>query len=276
MDTGQQVVSHYSRPGLEEAIIEALRKGGKTDFDHLQPIDLSGADEFHLGWRPATVAFANAMGFPRGAHVLDIGAGLGGPARHFAEAHAVRVIGVDLTEDYITAANGLTRRCGLDELVSFQQADALALPFAPASFDGAYTIHVAMNIADKAGLFAETRRVLKPGARFGVYDVMRSADGDIPYPMPWAAAIETSFVETPATYRQLLQAAGFAIDSETDRGDLARELGRQMRDKAAKDGPPPLGLHTLMGPATPERLGNIMKTLEARIVSPVEIIARAV
>lgn len=272
MDTEQQVAAHYGRPGLEDAILSALKASGKT-VDTLAPSELAGADEFHLGWRPATVAFAKSLGFLRGAHVLDIGAGIGGPARHFAESHAVRVTGIDLTEDYVSVANGLTRRCGLTDLVTFRQANALAMPFDASTFDGAYTIHAAMNIADKATLFAEARRVLKPGARFGLYDVMRVSDGDVPYPMPWAATAETSFVETPVTYRRLLEAAGFVVESEVDRGDLARELAQKMREKTAKDGPPPLSLHTLMGPATPERLGNIMRTLEARIIAPVEFIA---
>ncbi len=276
MSVEQQVTAHYGRPGLEQAILEALKRSGKADVEHLVPAELSGADEFHLGWRPATVAFAEALAFPRGAHVLDIGAGIGGPARHFAEAHGVRVTGIDLTEEYVGTANGLTRRCGLSDLVVFQQANALAMPFESATFDGAYTVHVAMNIADKATLFSETRRVLKPGTRFGVYDIMQVAPGDLPYPMPWAATIESSFVETPATYRALLEAAGFAIERETDRGDMARDLGRQMSERAAKDGPPPLSLHTLMGPATPERLGNVMKTLQARMIAPIEMIARAV
>ncbi len=276
MSVEQQVTAHYGRPGLEQAILEALKRSGKADVVHLVPAELSGADEFHLGWRPATLAFAEALAFPRGAHVLDIGAGIGGPARHFAEAHGVRVTGIDLTEEYVSTANELTRRCGLSDLVAFQQANALAMPFESATFDGAYTVHVAMNIADKATLFSETRRVLKRGTRFGVYDIMQVAAGDLPYPMPWAATIESSFVEPPATYRALLEAAGFVIESETDRGDMARDLGRQMSERAARDGPPPLSLHTLMGPATPERLGNVMKTLQARIIAPVEMIARAV
>ena len=274
MDKDRKVAAHYGRPGLEEAILSALEKSGK-DTDNLIPAELAGADEFHLGWRAATIAFAKSLGFPDGSHILDIGAGIGGPARHFAESHAVRVTGVDLTEDYVNTANGLTRRCGLSDLVTFRQANALALPFDVASFDGGYTIHAAMNIADKQTLFAEARRVLKPGARFGVYDVMRSGDGDIPYPMPWAASQETSFVETPATYRERLEDAGFVIESEVDRGDMARDLAQKMREKAATDGPPPLSLNTLMGSATPERVGNIMRTLNARIIAPVEIIARA-
>jgi ubiquinone/menaquinone biosynthesis C-methylase UbiE len=275
MDVEQQVARHYGRAGLEGAILEPLRASGK-DVEELAAADLSGADEFHLGWRAATIELGKDLGLASGMHLLDVGSGIGGPARTFAEAHDCRVTGVDLTEEFVEAAEGLTRRCGLADRVSFRQASALALPFADASFDAATLIHVGMNIEDKAGLFAEVRRVLKPDARFGVYDIMRMAEGEIPYPMPWAATPETSFVEPPEAYRRLLAAAGFEIEREESRRELALRLGREMRDNAEKHGAPPLSLHVLMGPATQERLGNVMKTLQAGTIAPIEMIARAV
>lgn len=270
----QAVAAHYSRSGLEQAILDALAKSGK-DIERLMPADLSGADEFHLGWRPATVEFAKTLGFERGTRVLDIGAGIGGPARHFAEARGCHVTGLDLSEDYVQTATALSRRCGLADRVSFKRGSALEMPFEGAGFDGAYMIHVAMNIEDKAKLFTEARRVLKAGVRFGIYDIMRMKDGEIPYPMPWAATTATSFVETPDTYKKWLAAAGFTIESERDRSQFVRELGKQMREKAAKDGPPPLGLHILVGPATPQTLANVMGTLERGVIAPIELIARA-
>ncbi len=274
MQTEDQVAAHYGRPGIEEAIVDALREAG-ADVDHITPDDLAGADDMHFGTRKATEAFAEATAFPPGAHVLDIGSGLGGPARHFAAARGVKVTGIDLTPDFVAAANGLTRRCGLAGRASFKQASALALPFADARFDGAYTIHAAMNIPDKATLFAEARRVLKPGARLGVYDIMRAGAGEIPYPMLWAATAETSFVETPATYRRLLEAAGFAIVSERDRSDLVRTVVREMREQAARDGPPKVNLQAVIRPERTERFANAMRALEAGMIAPVEIIARA-
>jgi ubiquinone/menaquinone biosynthesis C-methylase UbiE len=270
----QAVAAHYSRSGLEQAILEALAKSGK-DVERLQAADLAGADELHLGWRPATVEFAEALGFARGARVLDIGAGIGGPARHFAQARGCHVTGLDLSDDFVQAATGLSRRCGLAESVSFKRGSALAMPFDAAAFDGAYMIHVAMNIEDKAKLFAEARRVLKPGARFGIYDIMRAAPGDIPYPMPWAASTATSFVATPETYKKLLTAAGFTIESERDRSAFVRALGNEMREKAAKEGSAPLNLRIVTGTATPGATANVMGTLERGIIAPVELIARA-
>lgn len=274
METERQVAAYYARKDLERTILDALRGAGK-DIDALTPSDLSGVDEFHLGWRAQTVEFATELDLSPGMDLLDIGAGIGGPARYFADVHGCSVTGIDLTPDYVAVANSLTRRCGLADGVAFRQASALALPFDPASFDVVTLIHVGMNVADKLGLFAQVRRVLKPGGRFGVYDVMRIGSGDVPYPMPWAGAPETSFVEPPETYRRLLRQAGFEIEKERDRRTFALEMGQRMREDAAKHGPPPLTLGILMGPSAPQRLGNVMTSLGDGVLAPIEMIARA-
>ncbi|MGO4706710.1 class I SAM-dependent methyltransferase [Microvirga sp. 2MCAF38] len=275
MDIERQVARHYTRGALESAILDALKASGK-EIDRLTPSDLSGADEFHLGWRSATVELGKDLELGPDTRVLDIGSGIGGPARYFAEAYGSHVTGVDLTAEFVEVANALTQRCGLADRVAFREASGLALPFDDGSFDRATLIHVGMNIQDKAKLFAEVRRVLRRGGMFGVYDIMRLNDDPLPFPMPWANSEETSFVETSDTYKGLLERAGFVVVKETDRRDMSLKLGREMRENAARNGAPPLGLHILMGPATPERLGNVMKTLEHGSIAPVEIIAKAV
>lgn len=270
----ERVSSHYTHGALEQKILDALKESGK-DCDHLHPADLSGVDEFHLGRHTATVELVHDLRLEQDSHVLDIGSGIGGPARYLAEECGCRVTGIDLTEEFVSVANSLTHRCGLSNRVSFLKGSALSMPFPNASFDGALLIHVGMNIEDKAGLFAETRRVLKPGARFGIYDIMRVSNAELDYPMPWAMTAETSFVETPESYRRLLAAAGFETEQEHDRSAMALSLGREMMEAAGKEDTPPLGLHLIMGPATPERFGNIMRALEAGHVAPTEMIVVA-
>lgn len=274
MPTEQLVARHYARPGLELAILEALKTSGK-DPDRLTAADLSGADEFHLGWRQATVELARNLGLAEGIELLDIGSGIGGPARYFAEHCDCRVTGIDLTEEYVQTATALTRRCGLSDKIHFRQGSALALPFAENTFDVVTMIHVGMNIEDKARLFVEVRRVLRPDGHFAVYDIMRTSAAELPYPMPWAETAATSFVVPPETYHELLIASGFEITQEHNRREMALALGREMRENAAKHGAPPLGLHILMGPATPQRLGNVMGALQQGLIAPIEIIARA-
>jgi ubiquinone/menaquinone biosynthesis C-methylase UbiE len=273
----QSVARHYTHGSLQAAIFRALEASGK-DIDRLAPDDLAAVDEFHIGGRQATVDFATQLGVRPGLHLLDIGCGLGGASRYFAHERGCRVTGVDLTEEYVLTAETLSELVGLKHRVAYQQGSALALPFDPGSFDGAYMLHVGMNIGDKAKLFSEARRVLKPGGIFGIYDVMReSSEGDLRFPVPWTANAETSFVESAAYYRQLLDAAGFQVQSERNRREFAIEFFDQMRARAAQSGgPPALGLHILIGPSTPQKVGNMIDNLERGLIAPTEIICRAI
>lgn len=268
--TDAMIARHYARDGLEAAIREALHAIGKSP-DSVVPADLSPVDEFHMGWRAATEALIASLGLDAGMRVLDLGSGLGGPARHMAEAGGCRVTGIDLTQDYVDVANTLSEWCGMAGRVDFRQGSALDLPFDAGAFDAATLIHVGMNIADKKALFGGVHRVLTPGGVFGVYDVMRLRDGDTAWPMPWAAGPETSFVETVDTYVRLLTDAGFTVESQADRTALAQEVARRQREA----GPSPLGLHLVMGDARPRRIGNLMAALADGTLAPVEIVARA-
>lgn len=273
MSIDDKVMRHYGRDRLEEQIVEAVRAAGK-DPDRLIASDLSPVDEFHLGWHEQTLAFAKELSFGPGMLILDVGCGIGGPARSFAEFSGCRVAGIDLTPDFITVADALTRRCRLDDRVSFRQASALDLPFDDATFDGAIQFHVGMNISDKAAAFAEVRRVLKPGAAFGLYDIVATGSGELPFPLPWAVSAETSFVEPLDTYRRLLAAAGFRIDAERNRRDFCLALGRERRAEIETHGLPRLGLHVIIGPAGPEQIANVSRALAEGLIAPVEIIAR--
>jgi ubiquinone/menaquinone biosynthesis C-methylase UbiE len=270
----QQVAQHYARGSLEQAILDALVRAGK-DPAHLVADDLAPVDEFHTGGRQATVEFTTQLGLTPGMRLIDIGSGIGGPARYVAQQYRCHVTGVDLTEDYVRIATSLSRHVGLDGAAEFVQASALALPFAPEAFDGAYMLHVGMNIADKAKLFAEVRRVLKPGAVFGVYDIMRQGDGEIAYPVPWAATPETSFVADPASYRRLLREAGFEVAGERERRQFAIDFFSKIRARVAESGLPPLGLHIVIAEDFQRKMANMVANIEAGRIAPVEIIGRA-
>ena len=275
LDTERQVAEHYGLTGLEDTILTALAAAG-VNIDRLTASDLSAVDEFHSGGLPATIEIARDLALTEATTVLDIGSGLGGPARYFGDKHGCDVTGIDLTDEFVTVATALTKRCGLSNVVRFQQASALALPFADASFNAATLLHVGMNISDKASLFLEARRVLKPGGLFAAYDVMRTGDGDIPYPMPWAISAETSFVETPAHYQDLLRAARFEIVAVHDRRELAMRVAQEARERAAASDKPPLGLPAILGPAAMPRFTNLAAGMRQGVVAPTEIIARAI
>ncbi|MBM3650629.1 MAG: methyltransferase domain-containing protein, partial [Alphaproteobacteria bacterium] len=273
-DRDREIAQHYAHGTLEAAILGALAASGE-DPDKLTVADLAPVDEFHIGGRQATMDLAAQLDLPRGARVLDVGCGLGGPSRYFAQDRGWRVDGIDLTPEYVEVAERLSRRVGLGEAVSYRQASALALPFANRTFDGAYMLHVGMNIADKKTAFAEVHRVLKPGGTFAIYDVMRESDGAFAYPVPWSSAPETNFIATAELYRQELRAAGFGIEKERSRRDFALEFFTRMRQRMAASGPPALGLQIVMGATAPQKVANMIGMLERGLFAPTEIIARA-
>jgi ubiquinone/menaquinone biosynthesis C-methylase UbiE len=268
------VSKHYTRGDLVEAIRAGIVALGKTP-DAVTVDDLAPVDEFHIGGRRASEEFLDQLGFSAQMHVLDIGCGLGGPARFVASRYGSRVAGVDLTTEYVETGNALCKWVRLDQRISLHQGSALATPFADRGFDGAYMMHVGMNIEDKEKLAAEVARVLRPGSCFGIYDVMRTGPGELAYPVPWATTPDLSAVATPERYKKALEEAGFTVIAERNRRDFALAFFADLRAKmAAAGGPPPLGLHVLMGKNTPEKVQNMIASTSKGLIAPVELIAR--
>lgn len=271
MEIEQAVALHYAHGSLEQELLQAFAAAGK-DVNHLSLKDLAPVDEFHIGGRPATIEFAAQLGVQPGMRLLDIGCGLGGAARYFAHEQGCQVTGIDMSSEYVAVANLLGARVGLGDRVHCRQASALALPYAPGSFDGAYMLHVGMNIEDKARLFGEVRRVLAPAGIFGIYDVMRLAAGELSYPVPWASNGDTAFVTDAAAYRRALIAAGFEVLKERNRRDFALQTFEQMRARAA--GASPLGLHIVMGTNAAARVRNMTANVRSGLIAPTELICR--
>jgi SAM-dependent methyltransferase len=270
----QNIADHYSQGQLERTILNALITLG-ADPEHLDPDQLATVDEFHIGGRKATVELLDQLELRPALRVLDVGSGLGGTARYLARRHGVEVTGVDLTAEYVEVATSLTRRAGLAELVQFRQASATTLPFSDGSFDRVCMLHVGMNIADKAALFAEIRRVLAAGGGLGIYDLMRVGPGEITYPVPWAGSSATSFLMEPQRYRELLAQARLPVQVERDRRGFGIEALHEVRARVARDGLPALGLHLVMVPDPAWKIANMLNSLERAVLAPTEMICLA-
>jgi len=262
----ETVQTHYARSELGTLILAALEKAGK-DIHRLTPEDLAPIDEFHIRGRAATLELARAASLDAAKRVLDVGSGVGGTSRCLAKEFGCRVTGIDLTEDYCRAAELLTAKTGLAHLVDYRQGDATQLPFADASFDVVWTEHAAMNIPDKARLYREMYRVLKPGGRLAIYDVLAGPAGPVHFPVPWARTPDASFLLRPDELRALLEAAGFAITDWSDTTDAARAWFVALAQKIGREGLPPLGFHILLGADFQAMAQNQRRNLEeGRIV----------
>lgn len=274
MTTESKVAGHYTQGRLEQAIFAAIDRMGKRPAE-LKPEDLAPIDEFHVGGLEATAFLAERLDLQPGMHLLDVGSGIGGPARYYAARHNCQVTGIDLTEEFVGTAKALTKFMGLESRAQFHHGSALQLPFADRTFDHAYMIHVGMNVPDKQGVYREVRRVLKPGGVFAIFDFVRNSDGAIRYPLPWAATEETSFVESADDYRRALEAAGLKVVHEQDRREFAIEFTKRAMARAAQPGAPPIGLQLLMGERTREMIQNVTAMMEAGTLAPMEIYGKA-
>src|SRR5215470_9520644 len=233
IDVIDGVRDHYRATGLTERLKAALTSFGPED-QRLTPQQLAALDQFHTRGLAATIELAKLAGITADSSVLDVGSGIGGPARVLAATYGCRVTGVDLSEAFVDAARYLTERTGQSAQVSFQTASALELPFDDGRFNIVLLQHVAMNIADRARLYAEIRRVLRPGGRFATFDVV--SNGVEPhYPVPWARTPATSFLLSAAATRGAIEPAGFRTLAWRD--DTAAAKAWVARLRAA--GPPP-------------------------------------
>ncbi len=268
--TQHPVERHYGRAGLAERILDALRAAGK-DPEALQPEDLTPVEEFHIRGRQATEELAALAKVGAGMQVLDVGCGVGGPARFLARVHGCHVIGVDLTAEFVRTAQMLTERVGLGERVTFHQADALDMPFEDAAFDLAWTQHAAMNISDRPRLYAEIARVLAPGGRLAVYDIVARSGEPLEFPVPWAGRPELSHLVTADDMRALLEDVGFAVEAWRD-VTSAGTAWAQDRIARINEEPGPLSPELNMGPDWRDKVTNLVRNLEAGRIALIQAV----
>jgi sarcosine/dimethylglycine N-methyltransferase len=247
---------HYRPTGLTERLKTALTALAPED-QRLTPEQLGVLDQFHTRGLAATAQLAKLVGITADMSVLDVGSGVGGPARYLAATYGCRVTGVDLSEPFVDAARYLTERTGLSGQVSFQAASALELPFDDGRFNAVLLLHVAMNIADRVRLYREIRRVLQAGGRFATFDAV-SINGEPHYPVPWARTPATSFLLTAAATREAIESTGFRTLAWQDDTEAAKAWIAQLR----ASGPPPSPkLGVVMGPDFAQFSANLGRNL---------------
>ena len=257
------VAQHYGSDGIVSRIVSALADAG-FDTNDLEPNVFAGADEFHIGGRKGSEFVANALNMQSGQHVLDIGSGIGGPARYIANTLGVTVEGIDLTPEFVEAAVEITEMVGMTERVSFQVGSATSIPFDDDTFDASTMLHVGMNISDKELLFSEIARVTKPNGSIVVYDVMRTGEDDLVFPMPWSSTPEYSFVDTTDAYTKAAENAGLELLTVDDHAEMAVSFFNN-----PPSDPPPVNLGHLMGTGMPEMFANARDAINSGTISPI-------
>jgi SAM-dependent methyltransferase len=268
-DIERATAAHYGQRNLGESILAALRRMGK-DVNALTPEDLAPVDAFHIRGRAATEELLRACALGPEHHVLDVGCGLGGTARHLALHSGCRVTGLDLTPEYVQAAQMLTARLKLSEQVEFRQGSALAMPFEDEAFDAVWSEHAQMNIADKPTLYGEIHRVLKRGGRFAFHDILAGPGGEPHFPVPWAREAAQSALIGPAEFRRLLTGLGFDVKLWEDKTAAGRDFFRNRLAAAQGKGLPPLGLHLLIGAVAQEAQATFLRNCEEGRVAAVQ------
>jgi SAM-dependent methyltransferase len=265
-ETATGVQRHYGSTSVLDRLLRALAEAGQIT-SRLAAETLYPYDQLHDRRLAATREHTAALGLDASMHALDVGCGIGGPARYMASTFGCRVTGIDLTEEYVAAARELTERCGLADRVAFRRGDALAMSFADAAFDRATCLNVAMNIADKAGLAREIRRVLKPGGRVVWSEATAGPAGAAHYPLPWARTADISFIVRAEDLRHAIESAGLRIVEWVD------ETAAIDAVFTATGGPPSAPAVAVLGDDIAERLANVGRSYRERRLVPIFVLA---
>ena len=273
MPDSDLVEEHYTHGTLLDAIRQGVARLGKTEAN-VTLEDLGPVEEFHIGGRVASADFLDQLDLAPEDSVLDVGCGLGGVARFAASQYGSHITGVDLTQEYVQTGRVMNKWVGLQDRIVLEQGSAMAMTYADASFDKAYMMHVGMNIADKSLLMKEICRVLKPGGRLGIFDIMRTSNDEIAFPVPWASEESGSALADLDEYKLALDAAGFHVSAERNRQQFAVAFFDKLQaSTAAADGPPPLGLHIVMGADAAQKIANMVENVRQSRIAPIELFA---
>ncbi len=263
----------FNADPLTSRILAALQESGR-DLESLTYRDLVPVSELHNRGKQATTDLARLAELGPNQHVLDVGCGIGGPARTLASEIGCRVTGVDISEEFCVAASALNDMVGLSERIEIHQGDALTLPFEDRFFDVVWTQHTSMNIADKRALFAEMHRVLKPDGKLAMHDVMAGPTQPIRFPVPWAPEPTVSFLSPPEEAHAIALASGLKELVWEDQTQLTENWWQNVRERASGKKPSILTPALIMGSQFPVMANNMYRNIRERRVAIVQAIFR--
>lgn len=268
------VSDHYDNKHLLSIIKQGLIDLG-TNLDNVKIADLAPVDEFHLGGTAGTQFVIEELKAVKKGDFLDIGCGLGGPARHISSVLNRKIFGIDLTPSFIKVGNELSELVGARDLVELFEGSALETPFSDNKFEAAYMVHVGMNIDKKVELFEEIKRLVRPEGLFVIFDVMTVGSSPINYPVPWASKKSESAVENLESYCRYLEQVGFTVIKSQLLADFAKNFIEEAIERKKSQGVAPLGLHLLLGESSDLKMKNVFEQVLMGNVAPGLIVAQA-
>ena len=242
---------HYDAlaAGGEESLLVRLQaafRAAGCDPDALTLDEIAGIDQLHLGGRAASRSLAVLGELCAGQRVLDVGCGTGGASRLLADEFGCEVVGVDITAAFIAVAEWLSAATGLSGHTRFLCADAVRTPLADGAFDVIWCQHALMNMPDVPGVLAEWRRLLAPGGRVLLHEVVAGDNPEpLALPVPWARTAATSHLQRREALEASLAAAGFEPLCVRDVTDEALAWRQKHGRREAGEAPAP----RLPGPA---------------------------
>ncbi len=274
MTSDTSISGHYTKGDLFARLRAALADDG-VDPERPSIENLAPYDQFHGRGLEATEEVASALSIAPEDHILDVGSGIGGPARFMADRFGCRVTGIDLTEEFCTVARRLTALLGLESSVSFEQGNALAMPFPDGQFAGAYSMNVSMNIADKAAFYGEIHRVLRPGGWLLLSEIALGQEAALDYPTPWAETAASSFLATPEETAEGLAASGFTGIHLQDVTQKALDFGARSRAAVERgEKPPHRAVMLVHGENAATMAANTSRGFAEGAILPIEVHCR--
>jgi SAM-dependent methyltransferase len=267
----QAIADHWGKGDVYSLILETMELAG-IDPNSVTVEQLAPVDHFHARGFAATVELADVLPIRRGDQLVDIGCGLGGPARYFARRFGCHVDGIDITAPFVDAANRLSALVGMEDVVACRHGDGQKLPYGDNSFDGGYTQHVTMNVPDRGAFFSEAFRVLKPGAFFALTEHGLGEVGDPHHPVPWSEDGSGAYLMRPADTIAALEDAGFSEIAAADIGEKHLKGYHAVIELAEKGEAPVFGTHILLGSQAPQIVRNAARNIEERRTHPVQIL----
>ncbi|BBK33309.1 methyltransferase family protein [Stella humosa] len=267
------IASHWGAADIHERILDAMRasglSAGTATIEQLAPVD-----HIHARGFAATKELADSLPIRSGDRIVDIGCGIGGPARYLADRFGCHVEGIDISEPFVDAGNRLSEMTRMRDRVTIRYGDGQKLPYADESFDGGYAQHVTMNVPDRDRFFAEAFRVLRPGAFFALTEHGLGAAGTPHHPLPWSEDGAGAYLLPPEQTVALLGAVGFQMIEVVETGIDYLQGYRKMISLMDNGALPPLGVHIILGPAASEKIRNAARNIEEFRTRPVRIMCR--